>query len=103
MPSLRKIKIYAKLFGFSLVLILVLMFFFSNREPISVDFLVWTSPEVPKFWFLISVATGGILIYRIGGTIRRVLKDFLQMRKEEKAQLKLMNNGNNSANKDITV
>ena len=103
MASLRKIKIYAKLFSIGLVLMLVLMFIFSNREPISVDFLVWTSPEVPKFWFLISVATIGIVIYRISGTIRKVLKDFRQMKKEEKAQFELLDKTNHSSQTNETI
>jgi len=90
MISFRKIKVYTQLTGIVLVLILVLMFVFSNREPISVDFLVWTSPEIPKFWFLISVATGGVLVYRITAGVRKVIKDFRQIRREDKSLSQLM-------------
>ena len=90
MISFRKIKVYTQLTGIVLVLILVLMFIFSNREPISVDFLIWTSPEIPKFWFLISVATGGVLVYRITAGVRKVIKDFRQIRREDKSLSQLM-------------
>jgi len=95
MFSLRKVKVYAKMTGIVLVLVFVLLFMFSNREPVSVNFLFWTSPEVPKFWFLISVATGGALVYRITTRVRKVVKDFCQMRQEEKAISKLMDQNNN--------
>ena len=103
MVSLRKIKVYTQLTGIALVLILMLLFIFSNREPISIDFLIWTSPEVPKFWFLVSVATLGILVYRIGGGIRKVLKDFRQIRKEEKALLELVDHDKISVKTNETV
>lgn len=101
--SIRKIKIYTKLTLIFLVLILVLLFIVSNRKKVSVDFLFWRSPLIPMFWFVISVATMGAIIYRITAGIRKVLKDYREVRKEEKTQRQLMEKMKNSVNANKSV
>ena len=85
--SLRKTITYTKLSGIALVFVVVLIFMLSNHDPVSVGFLWWQTPEVPKFAFMLSVAAIGVLVFRVAGGVRKVMTDLRQIRREEKARL----------------
>ncbi|MCH7987973.1 MAG: hypothetical protein IID46_02350 [Planctomycetes bacterium] len=87
---MRKFILYLKLSGISLVILIVLSFMFSNREPISVKFLFWPTPEIPKYAFMLSAMTTGALVFRVGRGIRKSLGDLKLLRREEQARKKLI-------------
>ena len=87
--TFKQFSVYAKLTGIFLVLLYVLVFIIRNREPIEVDLVFWTTPAIPKFWFTLGVATGGVLVFKITGGIRKVLMDYRQMRKEQQGLQKM--------------
>ena len=87
--NLRRIRVYVNLAGISLVLLYVLLFIILNRQPISVHLVFWRTPEIPLFWFTLGVAGGGVLVFRVIIGIRRAMKEFTQLRKEDKARDKM--------------
>lgn len=86
----HKIKVYSKLAGFGLIFLAVVIFLIQNRAKVSIKFLVWETPRVPMFLFVLSVATGGVLIYKVSSRIIKVIRDARQLRREDKAQQKLV-------------
>ncbi len=84
--DLRRIRVYAKLTGISLVLVYVLLFIILNRQEVSVNLVFWRTPEIPLFWFTLGVATSGALVFRVISGIRRTVKEFTQLRKEDRAR-----------------
>ena len=87
---MRKFILYSKLSGIGLVLLIALLFMFNNREKISVNFLFWQTPEIPKFAFMLSKMTAGVLVFRISRGIRKALQELKLVRREEQARLKLI-------------
>ena len=87
--TFKQFGVYAKLTGIFLVLIYVLVFIILNREPIEVHLVFWKTPAIPKFWFTLGVATGGVLVFKIFSGIRKVLLDYRQIRKEQQARQKM--------------
>lgn len=87
---MRKFILYCKLYGIGLVLLVVLLFMFDNRQKISVNFLFWKTPEIPKFAFMLSMMTAGALVFRVSRGIRKALNDLKLVRREERARLKLI-------------
>ena len=87
--SVRKFITYAKLSGITLMFVGVLIFMVSNLDTVSIEFLWWQTPEVPKFAFMLSAAAIGVLVFRVAGGIRRVVTDLRQIRREEKARLEI--------------
>jgi len=86
----KKIKIYSKLVGIGLVFLVILMFILSNREPTTVRFLVWQTPALPMYLFVLAVAVAGIGVYWLIRRVGRVIRDFRQMRTDEKKRQKLV-------------
>ena len=88
--SLHKIKVYAKLAFLLVVATAVVIFIASNREPVSVKFLWWRTPEFPLFWAIFIVANGGILIFLTVRRTRKIIIDVKQLRREERARRQLV-------------
>ena len=87
--TFRQFTIYAKLTGIFLVLLYVLVFIILNREPIEVHLVFWKTPAIPKFWFTLGVATGGVLVFKVVSGIRKVWQDYREMRKASRDREKL--------------
>ena len=87
---MRKFILYSKLSGIGLVILIALLFMFSNRERISVTFLFWETPEIPIFAFVLSMMTAGALVFRVSRGIRKALGELKLVRREERARLKLI-------------
>jgi len=81
---MRKAKVYAKLMGIGLVFLAVIIFLWQNRDLVSIKFLVWQTPEVPKFMFVISVGSIGIVLFKISTKIGKVVGEFRNIRREDK-------------------
>jgi len=86
----HKIKVYCKLAGIGLVFLAVVIFLIQNSNKVSIKFLVWQTPQMPMFLFVLSAAGGGILIYKVSSKIGKVVRDARQLRREEKTQQKLI-------------
>ena len=88
--SWNKFKVYAKLTLVIILFLLVVIFLIQNRDRVSIKFLFWQTPELPKFLFILSVAGFGILIFKISTKVGKVIYDFKQMRREEKDRQRLI-------------
>ena len=88
--SWNKFKVYSKLTLVIILFLLVVVFLIQNRDLVSIKFLFWQTPEVPKFLFILSVAGFGILIFKISTKIGKVIHDFKQIRREEKDRQQLI-------------
>jgi len=86
----KKIKIYSKLLGISLVVLVLLAFILSNREPTQVRFLWWQTPELPMYLFVLAVAACGILAFGIFRRVGHVVREYRLMRTTEKERQKLV-------------
>jgi len=93
---MRKFIIYSKLSGIGLVLLIALLFMFNNREKVSVNFLFWETPEIPKFAFMFWAMTAGALVFRVSRGIRKSLNELKLVRREKRARLKLIQEVKNS-------
>lgn len=82
----RKFKLYTKLTLIGLVLLIVLMFMFSNTQTVTVKFLFWEICSVPNFAFIFIVANLGILVFLVIKGLRKVLGDYRRMRREERTR-----------------
>ncbi len=94
--TLRKFQIYAKLIMIGLVILFSIIFVLSNREPVTVKFLWMSTPQIPKFWFIIAVAGLGALLTTIIRFLGKVWRDYRQMKREDKAKMKLMEDAKRS-------
>ena len=88
--SIYKLKIYAKMTGIILLLLVVLIFIASNRETVTVKFLGWVIWQAPLFAFILAAAGMGVAVYLVSRKIRKVLKEYREMRREEKTRRKLV-------------
>ncbi|MBN2377708.1 MAG: DUF1049 domain-containing protein [Sedimentisphaerales bacterium] len=88
--SWNKFKVYAKLTLVVILFLLVIIFLIQNRNRVSINFLFWQTPPVPKFLFILSVAGFSLLIFKISTKIGKVMHDFKQIRREEKDRQQLI-------------
>jgi len=85
-----KLKVYSKLTGIILVLVIVLLFIASNREQVTVKFLAWDIWTAPLFAFIIAVASMGTVVFLITRKVRKVLGEFKEIRREDKTRKQLV-------------
>ena len=88
--SLRKFKVYAKLTGIIILVLTVLAFVFSNREPVKVKFLWMDLMELATYWFILLVGAGSILVFLAAKKIRRVIAEVRLIRRERQAHDELV-------------
>lgn len=86
----QKIKVYAKMIGILLLLLIVLLFILLNREPISVRFLWMTTPEIPLYLLLLITAIIGSITVAVLKRVRKVFGEFKSMLREEKKRQSLV-------------
>ena len=89
--NFRKIGVYAKLAVILVLLFAVLVFMASNREQIEVKFFNWVLWRAPGFALILASISFGVTVFWIGRRIRGVLRDIGNLRREEKAHLKIVN------------
>ena len=95
----HKIKTYGKLTGILLIILIVLMFILSNRDPITVKFLWKDLVTMDLYFFIIIVAVMGILVFLVAKKIRKVIIDLRMILREQKEQKKLVNDISQKINK----
>ena len=86
----RKFTTYAKLTGIAFLVLLVLLFMASNREKVTIKFLVWEIWEAPLFALIFLMANLGIFVFLVCRKIRHVINDVRQLRREEQSREKLI-------------
>ncbi len=87
----RKLQVYLRLGGVSFVILMLLIFVFSNTQPISIRFLWWKTPEIPLFWFTVIAANFGIIISWIFRRMCKIIHDIRLVRQDEKTRQQLIN------------
>ena len=88
--SWHRIKTYAKVSGIALVLLLALVFMFSNLDRVTVKFLWYEVWQAPTYAFILVVAIGGIVLFLICRKLGGVLRDVRQLRSENRARRELV-------------
>ena len=88
--SWRKIKVYSKLTLIGIVVLFVLLFMASNRDPVEVKFLGWPIYTVPTFALIFIVANGGIGVFLIVKRLGKVIADVKRLRHESRARRALV-------------
>jgi len=88
--NFRKIGVYAKLAVISVLLFAVLVFMASNRNPIEVKFFNRILWRAPGFALILASMSFGVIVFWVGRRIRGVLSDIRNLRREEKAHRKIM-------------
>lgn len=88
--TFHKIKVYTKLLGTILMLLVVVAFILSNRDRVSVKFLWKQTPEIPQYIFIVIVGVGSIIVYQVIRRLRRLVLDFRAVRSDERTQRKLI-------------
>ena len=88
--SIHKVKTYAKLVGIFVVFLAAIVFLIQNSDEVSIKFLFWQTPEAPMFIFVLSVAGGGVLIFKISTKVGKVIREVGQLRRQEQSRQKLV-------------
>ena len=89
--TFRKIGVYGKLAAMLLLLFVVFVFMFSNRDLVELKFFKWTVWQAPAFALILASISFGVTVFWLSRKIRGVLRDMRELRREEKARLKLIN------------
>ena len=87
--TLLKIKTYAKLTGICLVVSFIVHFMWSNSEQVPVRVFWREVAHVPLFYVIIASASSGVIIFLFARKFRKLWKDLMQIRQEEKTRQKL--------------
>ena len=88
--SWHKIKTYGKVTGIITVLVVALLFMFSNMERVTVKFLWLEIWQVPTYAFIFLVANGGIVVFLVCRRMGKAFRDMRQLRHESKAHQELI-------------
>ena len=88
--SWYKIKTYGKVTGIISVLLVALLFMFSNMQQVTVKFLWFEIWQVPTYAFIFLVANGGIVVFLICRRMGTAFRDMRQLRHERKAHQELI-------------
>ena len=86
----HKIKTYTKLTGVALVILVALIFILSNRDPVTIKFLWLETAPLPKYFFIVILAVGGVLFFWVCRRIGRVIADLRLLRREQKTRRELI-------------
>ena len=86
----HKIKTYTKLTGVVLVIAVAIIFILSNREPVTVKFLLLETAELPMYFFIVVLSVGGMLFFWVCRRIGRVIADLRLLRREQKTRRELI-------------
>jgi len=87
--TLLKIKTYAKLAGICLVVLFVVHFMWSNNQRVTIRLFWRDLVEVYMFYVIIGSASSGAIIFLFARKFRKLWKDLMQIRQEEKTRQKL--------------
>jgi len=92
--TMHKFKVYSKLIGIGLVVLVALLFMVSNREPVAVKFAFWQIWEAPLFALIFAAASLGVIVFLVTRRIRKVFGEVRDLWREEKARKELVDQPN---------
>ena len=92
--TMHKFKVYAKLVGIGLVVLVALLFMVSNRQTVAVRFAFWQLWQAPLFALIFAAASLGVIVFLTTRRMRRVIGDVRHLRREEKARKELVGQQN---------
>lgn len=81
MNTWRRVKAYSRLTVLIVVVLAVLIFLVSNRQEVTIDFLWWKTPELPKFALIFVSANLGILVFVLTRRVRKLWHELQAVRR----------------------